>query len=148
MKGLVHMTRLIKQIEINASPEGVWAVLGDLAATPNWLPGTVSARVDDSTRLCVMADGAEVLEQIDDYSTVDLTYRWRHLQVPLAVRDSHGTFRVVADGGGAMIVLETDFEPLDPGRDSEVTAMIGGAYQESLEALRRFIEEGTRWNDA
>ena len=142
------MTRLTKQLKINASPTRVWAVLGDLAATPNWLPGTVSARVEGSTRACVMANGAEVLEQIDNYSTFDRTYQWRHLRVPLPVRDSHGTFSVVADGDGAMIVLETHFEPLDPRRDSEVTARIDGAYQESLESLRRFIEQGTRWNDA
>lgn len=141
------MTRITKQIEINASPARVWAVLGDLAATPNWLPGTVSARVDGSTRVCVMANGAEVLEQIDNYSTLDRIYQWRHLQVPLPVRDSHGTFSVVGDGDSAMIVLQTDFEPLDPRHDAEVTAMIDGAYQESLEALRRFVEQGTRWND-
>jgi hypothetical protein len=141
------MTRLTKQLAIDASPERVWTVLGDLSATPNWLPGTVSARIDGSTRVCMMADGDEVLEQIDNYSTADRTYRWRHLRVPLPVRDSHGTFSVVADGDVAMIVLETDFEPLDPGHDPEVTAMIDGAYQESLESLRRFIEKGTRWND-
>ena len=142
------MTHLTKQIEINASPERVWTVLGDLAATPNWLPGTVSARVDGNARVCVMANGAEVLEQIDNYSTVDRTYHWRHLKVPLPVRDSHGTFSVVADGEGAMIVLEAQFIALDHGRDSEVTTMIDGAYQESLEALRRFVVQGTRWNDA
>jgi len=55
------MPRLTNTIEIKASPEAVWAVLGDLLATPAWLPGTVSARVDAGTRVCVMADGSQIL---------------------------------------------------------------------------------------
>ena len=79
-------------IEINASPEAAWAVFGDLAATPNWLPGTVSARVDGHTRICAMADGSEVHERISGYSAEGRTFHWRHLRVPLPVRESQGTF--------------------------------------------------------
>jgi uncharacterized protein YndB with AHSA1/START domain len=142
------MTRLTKRVSISASPERVWSVLGDLAATPNWLPGTVTARVEGTNRVCVMADGTEVHEQIERYSPSDRTYWWQHVRVPLPVRDSHGSFKVArTDDGETTVVLEAHFEPLEQTHGSEVTTMIDSAYQESLDALRRFIEHGTRWNE-
>jgi uncharacterized protein YndB with AHSA1/START domain len=143
------MPHLTNTIEIKALPESVWAVLGDLSATPDWLPGTVSARVDSSTRVCVMADGSQVHEQIENYSTTTRSYDWKHLRVALPVRDSHGTFTVVPnDSGHATVVLDTWFEPLDESAAAEVTTMIHGAFHQSLESLRRFIEQGIRWNAA
>ncbi len=142
------MPHLTNTIEIHASPETVWAVLGDLAATPDWLPGTVSARIDGTTRVCVMADGSHVQEQISGYSTEYRTFEWRHVQVPLPVRDSHGTFTVTArdDAASSTVTLHTQFEPLDRTAADGVTKMIDGAFQQSLEALRRFVERGVRWN--
>lgn len=140
------MPHLTDTIEINASPDAVWAVLGDLSSTPDWLPGTVSAQVDNGSRICTMADGSQVHEQVDNYSTEARRYDWKHVQVPLPVRDSHGTFTVIPDPAGhTTVVLNTWFEPL--GSPDEVTTMIQAAFHQSLESLRRFIEQGTRWND-
>ncbi|TDO36295.1 polyketide cyclase/dehydrase/lipid transport protein [Kribbella sp. VKM Ac-2527] len=140
------MPHLTDRIEINASPDAVWAILGDLAATPAWLPGTVSAQVDNGTRICTMADGSQVHEQIDNYSAETRSYAWKHLQVRLPVRDSHGKFTVVPNPAGhTTVVLDTWFEPLQ--EPDEVTPMIQTAFRQSLESLRRFIEQGTRWND-
>jgi uncharacterized protein YndB with AHSA1/START domain len=143
------MPHLVNTIEIAASAEKVWAVLGDLAATPDWLPGTVSARIDGATRVCVMADGSHVHEQISDYSADHRTFNWRHLNVPLPVRDSHGTFTVKAgdNPGFSTVTLHTQFEPIDQTAAADVTTMIGGAFQQSLEALRLFVEKGARWNE-
>ena len=141
------MPHLSNTIEIKASPEAVWAVLGDLASTPDWLPGTVSARLDGATRVCVMADGSQIHEQISGYSAEDHTFDWRHLQVPLPVRDSHGTFTVIpGEAGSSTVTLHAEFEPLDHNAAEAVTKMIDGAFQQSLEALRRFVESGVRWN--
>ncbi|TCN41754.1 uncharacterized protein YndB with AHSA1/START domain [Kribbella orskensis] len=143
------MPNLIDTIDIKASPEAVWAVLGDLAATTDWLPGTVNARVDSGTRICVMADGSEVHEQIDNYSTTARSYDWQHLRVALPVRDSHGRFSVLTnDSGGATVVLEMQFVPIDESVVGEVTTMIHGAFHQSLESLRQFVEHGIRWNAA
>jgi len=141
-----HLTNVI---EINASPETVWAVLGDLAATPSWLPGTVSARVDGQTRICVIADGSEVHERISGFSAEARTYHWRHLRVPLPVRESQGTFTVTAcDAESCSVTLHAQFVPLDPASVAELAEVIDGAFRQSLEALRRYIEDGVRWNAA
>jgi mxaD protein len=141
------MPHLTNTIEIKASPETVWAVLGDLASTPDWLPGTVSARIGGTTRVCVMADGSQVHEQISGYSAEGRTFHWRHLQVPLPVRDSHGLFAVTAgDAGSSTVTLHAEFEPLDHNAAEDVTKMIDEAFKHSLEALRRFVESGVRWN--
>jgi uncharacterized protein YndB with AHSA1/START domain len=143
------MTSLRNTISIDASPERVWEVLGDLAATPEWLPGTVAAEVEGSTRVCTMADGSEVREEISDYSSERRTFRYRHLQVPLPVKDSSGTFSVEPAGeGGAVVALESEFEPLDPATEPDVRAMFDGALKQSLASLRRRVEQGARWDAA
>lgn len=134
------MSEITNVIEIDATPARVWAVLGDLEATPDWLPGTVSARVDGPIRVCVMADGTEVREQIDSYSAEDRTYHWRHLQVPLPVKGSHGTFTVDPSGdGSSTVILRTHFEPLG---GAEVIEMIQNAFATPLRRKGGPLEHG------
>lgn len=141
------MPHVTNTIEINASPERVWSVLGDLTATRDWLPGVVSASLDGSTRVCVMADGTQIHERISDHSDEQRSYRFHHLRTPLPVRDLHGSFTVVGGtSGGAVVTLDTDFEPVDHTAAAELTPMIEGAFGQSLESLRRWIEKHERWD--
>lgn len=143
------MAHLHKTISIDASPDAVWAVLGALAATSEWLPGTVAARMDGTIRICQTADGNEIHEEISDYSSERRTYRYRHLRVPLPVKDSTGTFTVGAGStGGAVVVLEADFDALDPAMEAQIAHMFGGALDQGLESLRRRVEQGITWQAA
>lgn len=143
------MPHLHKTVSIDASADAVWAVLGDLAATPEWLPGTVAARMEAMTRICITADGSEIREEIADYSHERRTYTYRHLELPLPVRNSHGTFTVRADGSDdAVVVLEADFDALDPAMEGEIEQMFGGALERALESLRRRVEQGVTWQAA
>lgn len=139
--------QLRNTIVIDASPEQVWEVLGDLAATNEWLPGVVKAEVDGSKRLCAMADGSEIHEEISDYEPEQRSFRYRHLQVPLPVKDSGGSF-VVESGqnGDSTVVLESSFAALDPGQEDQLGQMIEGAFQQALESLRRRVERGACWD--
>ena len=46
------MIKLHKSISVNASPEAVWAVLGDLSRAADYIPGVVSAAVNGMQRWC------------------------------------------------------------------------------------------------
>jgi uncharacterized protein YndB with AHSA1/START domain len=135
-------------IDVNTSPDDVWAVLADLPATRHWLPGVVAVHVDGDVRVCRMADGQEVHEKISDVSPDRRSYRFEHLRVPLPVRQSGGSFTVTAgtDPHTATVTLATAFEPLEPAGADQLTEMIHGAFQQSLESLRRFVENKLPWD--
>jgi uncharacterized protein YndB with AHSA1/START domain len=134
-------------IAIDATPEDVWSVLGDLAATSEWLPGVVTAEVDGSKRVCTMADGSEIHEEITAYEPERRSFRYRHVQVPLPVKDSGGSFVVEAGGErSSTVLLESSFTALEPGQEHQVGQMIEGAFQNALESLKRRVEHGARWD--
>ena len=140
------MVQLRKSVAIDAPPDAVWAVLGDLAATTEWLPGTVAARMDGSTRICTTVDGFEIREEISDYAPESYSYGYRHLAVPLPIKNSSGSFTVEARNGSTEVVLEAQFEALDATQEAEVGQMFGGALEQSLAALKRRVEEGQQWD--
>jgi carbon monoxide dehydrogenase subunit G len=131
------MPRLHNSIAIDAAPDEVWSVLGDLAATPEWIPGVVSAEVNGSDRLCRTADGNEIRERIVDFSAEDRALSYEQSKVPLPIERSRGTLRVVPDGAGAQVEWKAEFDAPD-----EVAAMVDGYYRQTLEALRRRVETG------
>jgi uncharacterized protein YndB with AHSA1/START domain len=142
------MPTITNTIDIKATPDEVWAVLADMPATRQWLPGVIAARMDDDVRVCQMADGQQVHERISDLSAEHRSFRFEHVRVQLPVRHSGGTFTVTAgpELHTATVTLRTTFEPLDPAGVDQLTAMVYGAFQQSLESLRRFVEEEITWD--
>jgi uncharacterized protein YndB with AHSA1/START domain len=140
------MVQLRKTVAIDATPPAVWEVLGDLTATTEWLPGTVAARMEGSTRICTTADGFEIREEISDYLPDKRSYRYRHLTIPLPLEASSGSFEVEPRNGGARVVLECQFEALDSAEEAQVQQMFEGALEQSLQSLKRRVEQGHRWD--
>lgn len=141
------MVELRNTIAIDASPEAVWDVLGDLGATDEWLPGIVAALMEGSTRICTTADGFEIREEISDYQPERRTFRYQHVQVPMPIENSGGSFVVEPDeDGSALVVLESSFEAVESAQEAQVGQMINRAFQQALESLKRRVEHRTRWN--
>lgn len=133
-------SKIQHQIKIEASPDQVWAVLGDLARAPEYVPGVVTAKVEGIQRICLDTHGNEIHEEISDYSQEQRSYTFKHLQVPLPVKGSQGKFTVEAEGAASMVVLEWEFEPLDPTQEAELAPMLDGAAKMTLENLRQRVE--------
>ncbi len=133
-------SKIQNHIKIAASPDRVWTVLGDLAAAHTWIPGLTSAKVEGINRVCLTVDGQEIREEISDYSTEKHTYSYRHLQQPLPVKNSHGTFTVAVEGVGSLVVWEAEFEVPDPTQEAAMVTMINGYYRQTLESLKQRVE--------
>jgi len=128
------MPTITKTITVSASPDEAWRVLGDLEAL-DWIPGLASAQVTDGTRVCTMADGSIVREDITEYAPERRTYSYQHTETPLPVSDSRGSFIVEPDGPGAKVTWEARFEPLDASGAAELTRMLDGVNDQVMESL-------------
>jgi carbon monoxide dehydrogenase subunit G len=124
------MPRLLNEIEIEAGADEVWGLVGDLEATPEWIPGIVEARVDGETRICRTADGQEIHERVAT-SEAERTLTYEQSRVPLPIEGSRGTIRVLGNGTHSRVEWEAAFEA-----PAEVAAMVDGYYKQTLESLR------------
>jgi uncharacterized protein YndB with AHSA1/START domain len=133
-------SKIQNRIKIAVSPDKVWAVLGDLAAAPTWIPGLASAKVEGMNRVCLTLDGQEIREEISDYSAEKRAYHYKHLQQPLPIKNSEGRFVVEAEGTGSVVVWEAELEVSNPAQEAEMMALIKGYYRQTLESLKQYVE--------
>src|SRR5262249_34993402 len=91
-------------IDIAATPEQVWRVLGDLTSVARWIPGVTKVARTDTGRVCTFDDGHVQNEQILDYSPQTHSYRYTIDGAPLPVRDNTGRFTVEHADGHARVI--------------------------------------------
>lgn len=126
-------------IDVDASPDEVWAFIGDPTTVPRWYPKYVSCEVDGDSRTLRTAEGQVLHERLLER---DDAQRWYSYSVVSGapVRTHLASFQVTAQGTGSRIRWGTTAEPMDPGADLE-----GRLTASQTEALARVkaIVEGT-----
>ncbi len=131
-------------IDIDATPEQVWAVLGDIGSVDRWIPGVTSVTVDGLTRVCSFEDGHTQDEQILDYSTETRSYRYVIEGAPLPVADNTGSFKIEEANGQTRVVWKSSFQPLDPTMEQQLSEMWEPYLPMTLANLKRLIEGAVR----
>lgn len=129
-------------VEVRAAPDKVWAVLGDLAGTPRWVPGVAAALLEGTTRICTLADGNVIHEEISEISPPTRGYRYRHVKTPMPVRESSGRFWVTGEGARSTVHVEARLEALDPSMQGALEQMMTGGLRQSLANLKALVEGG------
>src|SRR5687768_8145107 len=99
------MPKIDNEIVIDRSPDEVWAVVGDLADVTRWVPGVTTTRMEGMRRICNMADGGEIHEEIADFSDEQRSYRYEQTVHPLGFKRSEGTLAVEPQGEGSSRVV-------------------------------------------
>ena len=128
-------------IDIAATPDEVWAVLGDLTSVDRWIPGVTSVTRTDDGRVCTFVDGHTQHEQILEYSPETRSYRYVIEGAPFPVRDNTGRFAVEVVAAGARVVWESSFVPLDPATGEDIARMWEPFLPLVLDNLKTVIEK-------
>jgi uncharacterized protein YndB with AHSA1/START domain len=127
-------------IDIAATPEQVWRVLGDLTSVDRWIPGVTAVTRTDTGRVCTFDDGHVQDEQILDYSPQTYSFRYVIDGAPLPVRDNTGAFTVANADGQAQVIWESSFVALDPAMAAQLAEMWEPYLPMVLANLKRLVE--------
>lgn len=124
-------------IDIKASAEQVWQLIGGFNSLPNWLPFIPQSELSEGGRVrsLLTADGAVVIERLEAFDNAGKTYSYSILQAPFPATDYLSTIRVETQGQGARVTWSGRFTAKGV-TDEEVVALFAGIYQGGLEALR------------
>jgi uncharacterized protein YndB with AHSA1/START domain len=128
--------RIDNDIAIARPPEQVWAIVGDLAAAPRWVPGVASASMEGTRRICVLEGGGEIHEEIAEFSDEQRRYAYAQPVHPLGLERSEGRLAVEANGrGGSRVVWRAEVVASDEQLD-----MLRHGYAAALQQLKRVAE--------
>jgi mxaD protein len=119
-------------IDIEASADDVWAVIGDFGGIGDWMPGIDSCRVEGDDRILAMM-GMEITERLvskDDAGRV-LTYS---ITSGAPVESHQAVITVTPTGNTSHVTWDVDATP------DEMTEVMATIYQQSLEALKTHVK--------
>ena len=119
-------------IDIDASPEAVWALTGDFGGIGGWMPGLESCRVEGENRI-LDTMGMTITEKLvsRDEATRAITYA---IVDGVPVESHQATVTVTADGAGSHVTWVVDATP------DEMADLMQSVYQQTLEALKAHVE--------
>ncbi|MBV8952315.1 MAG: SRPBCC family protein [Actinobacteria bacterium] len=127
-RGSVH-----RHTRIAASPDKIWAVIGDPARIQEWWPGIESSTVDGNARTITTNAGLPIPEEI--LTNDPLQHRFQYRITAPIVREHLSTLDVLDLGDGtSVVVYSADANP------STMALVIAGAAGNALEHLRTMIE--------
>ena len=124
-------------IDIPASADQVWQLIGGFNTLPDWLPLITNSELSEGGRVRTLqtADGGVVVERLQTFDNAARTYSYSIEQAPFPASDYLATIKVEAQGQVARVTWSGRFNAVGV-RDEEVVALFNGIYQGGLEALR------------
>lgn len=133
------MADVSQSITVGQSPAAVWEVIGDPLAVAEFLPMIETARMDGDLRVATVPNG-EIVERILEHSDEERYYTYEVVDGPMKLESYLSKLSVAADGDGAVVLWEADFEPPAGVPKDKVAAGIDQTYRSGLDALRGILE--------
>lgn len=125
-------------IEIPASADQVWQLIGGFNSLPDWLPFIAKSEPGEGGRVrhLTTADGGQIVERLQSFDNVARTYSYTIEASPFPVSAYLATLQVEAlTETSAKVTWSGVFTPVDT-TDAAVEQLFAGVYNGGLEALR------------
>jgi ketosteroid isomerase-like protein/uncharacterized protein YndB with AHSA1/START domain len=134
------MPTIQRDVTIACPPEEVWALLSDLTAVTEWVPGIAGARVAGRRRICTTAEGAEIHEELElDHNARMYTYS--QPVHPLGFKASRGRLVVSPNGAGSHVTWDAEIEFASAEDETQFLPLLEEGYTAALEGLKRRVEQ-------
>lgn len=131
---------LSRSVDVNGTPETVWATIGPFCAIKDWHPAIGTCTQDDATpptRTLVTKDGkATFVETQTVRSDAKHLYSYIFKSSPLPVTRYASTIAVTAKSDGVSTVTWSSTYTPDPGKEKDATDALTGIYDAGLGAIK------------
>jgi D-threo-aldose 1-dehydrogenase len=129
--------RALATIEIPASPEQVWKLIGGFDSLPDWLPYVPKSELSDGGRVRHLANpnGQTIVERLEEFDNSRRSYTYSILEASFPVKEYLSTLCVHdVDGGGARVEWSGEFTP-NGVSDQEASRIFQSIFDDGLKAL-------------
>jgi len=125
-------------IDIPASPNEVWQLIGGFNSLPDWLPYILKSELSEGGRLRHLAtpSGDTIIERLERFDNTARTYSYSILKAPFKITNYLATIRVEAkDGGNSSRVEWSAIFTSNGISDEEASKLFQGIFDDGLKAL-------------
>jgi Polyketide cyclase / dehydrase and lipid transport len=140
------MAQAYASIEIPATPDQVWELIGGFGSLPDWLPIIPESELSEGGRLrrLSLPSGETIIERLEAFDNAGRSYSYSILQSPFPIADYRATLQVQEIGGGrgSRVEWSGQFTPRGVS-DQEVSRLFQGIYEDGLKALAAGIAAKT-----
>jgi len=139
------MAQAFAQVELPASPDEVWQLIGGFNSLPDWLPYIPSSELSEGGRVRTLAnpDGDAIVERLEKFDNAERTYSYSFINSPFPVSTYLATIRVLPEDGGhgSRVQWSSEFTP-EGISDAEAGGIFEGIYDLGLQSLaKRFAAD-------
>ncbi|BAN48468.1 SRPBCC family protein [Metapseudomonas resinovorans] len=136
------MSKAEASIQLRASADQVWQLIGGFDSLPDWLPAIPESHLSEGGRVRNLktADGAVIVERLLQFSEAERRYSYSILQGPAPVRDYRATLSVSAEGSTTRVEWSGTFTP-DGVSEAEAQQLFASIYRDGLAALKQTLGE-------
>ena len=127
-------------VEIPASAERVWQVIGGFDALPDWLPYIPVSISSDGGRVRSLEndEGGMIVERLEAFDQRKRSYSYSIIEAPFPITDYIATLAVHEgpEGVGARVEWSGTFRPVGVS-DTEAETLFHGIFTDGLAALKQ-----------
>lgn len=136
------MATTTASLDVPASPDHVWQLIGGFDSLPDWLPYIPTSELSDGGRVRRLRneDGGVIVERLEAFDNKARTYSYSILQAPFPVTGYLSTLTVheIPGQDTARVEWSGTFTP-DGISDDEAGALFHGIYADGLAALNHTL---------
>lgn len=125
-------------MDMAASADEVWDLIGGFNSLPDWLPAVVKSELSDGGRLRHLetADGVVIVERLQTFDHAGKVYSYSISEGPFPVSDYLATLKVESRGDGARVTWSSVFKAKGV-TEQEAEALFTTMYQGGVETLSK-----------
>jgi Polyketide cyclase / dehydrase and lipid transport len=132
------MAQASASIDIPASPDKIWQLIGGFDSLPDWLPYIPKSELSEGGRVRHLATpgGEAIVERLEAFDNAARSYSYSILQGPFPIKNHLATLRVNkrTDGKGSRVEWSGKFTPVGVS-DEEASKLFHGIFENGLKAL-------------